>query len=100
MAASVQAHSPQLVQRADLHVASDLASFIEEEAIPGTGVNPSQFWTGLSALVHEFGPRNAALLKRRQELQAKIDAWHIEHRNQPHDREAYKSFLMDIGYLL
>ncbi len=101
MAASVQVISaPRLVQRADLQVASNLASFVEEQAIPGTGITPSQFWAGFSALVHELGPRNAALLRRRQELQEKIDAWHVEHRNQPHDREAYKAFLTDIGYLL
>ena len=47
-----------------------------------------------------FGPRNAALLQRRAALQAEIDAWHVKRRNQPHDREAYKAFLAEIGYLL
>ena len=88
------------VARSDLRVAPELASFLEEEALPGTGVAPETFWAGLSTLVHEFGPRNAALLERRAELQAQIDAWHIERRNQPHDREAYKAFLEEIGYLL
>ena len=87
-------------ERGDLRVAPVLASFVEEEALPGTGVEPDAFWAGLSALVHEFGPRNAALLRRRAELQAEIDAWHVERRNQPHDREAYKAFLAEIGYLL
>jgi len=101
MAALVQGRSASpRVERADLQVASELASFIEEQAIPGTGVDPSQFWAGFSALVYELGPRNTALLHRRDELQAKMDAWHIAHRNQPHDRKAYKAFLTDIGYLL
>ena len=54
---------PELVERSDLHVAPELASFLEEEALPGTGVDPEDFWAGFSALVHEFGPRNAALLR-------------------------------------
>ena len=90
----------ELTERGDLRVAPVLASFVEEEALPGTGVEPDAFWAGLSALVHEFGPRNAALLRRRAELQAQIDAWHVERRNQPHDRVAYKAFLAEIGYLL
>ena len=91
---------PELVERGDLQVAPELASFLEEEALPGTGVAPEDFWAGFSALVHEFGPRNAALLQRRAALQAEIDAWHVKRRNQPDDREAYKAFLAEIGYLL
>jgi malate synthase len=90
----------QFVERSDLRVARELASFLEDEALPGTGVAPESFWAGLSALVHELGPRNAALLERRAELQAEIDAWHLKRRNQPHDREAYKAFLAEIGYML
>lgn len=45
-------------------------------------------------------PRNVALLQRREDLQAKINAWHIERRGRPHDHEAYKAFLAEIGYLL
>ena len=89
-----------LVERSGLRVSPTLASFLEAEALPGTDVDPERFWAGFSALVHEFGPGNAALLQRRAELQAKIDAWHVGRRNQPHDREAYKAFLAEIGYLL
>ena len=92
--------SPEPIERGDLLVAPELVSFLEEEALPGTCVDPKDFWAGFSALVHEFGPRNAALLQRREGLQAEIDAWHVKRRNQPHDREAYKAFLAEIGYLL
>lgn len=88
------------VDRADLLVAPELALFLEKEALPGTGVDPQAFWQGFSALVNEFGPRNAALLRRREELQAAIDAWHVARRGEPHDRIAYKAFLAEIGYLL
>ena len=90
---------PERVERDGLLVAPELASFLEEEALPGTGVDRESFWAGLSALVHELGPRNRALLERRDALQAQIDAWHVEHRDQPR-REAYKAFLAEIGYLL
>ncbi|MFW2589352.1 malate synthase G [Sagittula sp. SSi028] len=83
-----------------LQVSSELAEFIETEALPGTGVDPQAFWAGLSALVHDFGPRNRALLQKREDLQTKIDDWHKAHRDAPHDAAAYKAFLEEIGYLL
>jgi malate synthase len=86
--------------RHGLQVDRTLAAFVEDRALPGTGIAPDAFWAGLSALVHELGPENRALLARREELQAKIDAWHIAHRSRPHDHEAYKAFLQEIGYLL
>ncbi|MFO1143848.1 MAG: malate synthase G [Amaricoccus sp.] len=88
------------VTRGDIQVATELAAFVEDEALPGTGVAAETFWDGLSTLVNEFGPKNAALLERRAELQSTIDGWHIERRGQPHDHEAYKAFLGEIGYLL
>jgi malate synthase len=88
------------VDRAGLKVAREFADFVEAEALPGTGVAAADFWAGFGALVAEYGPRNRALLARRDELQAQIDAWHIRHRNAPHDHEAYKHFLEEIGYLL
>ena len=83
-----------------LQVDTRLVRFVEDRALPGTGIAPDAFWTGLSALVHELGPENRALLARRADLQARIDAWHIAHRARPHDHEAYKAFLQEIGYLL
>ncbi|WP_252733326.1 malate synthase G [Paracoccus marinaquae] len=82
-----------------MRVDAGLARFIEERALPGTGIDPAQFWSGLSELAHVFGPRNRALLARRQDLQDRIDDWHRRHRNRPHDREGYKAFLKEIGYI-
>ena len=87
------------VEKAGLRVDETLATFINEQALPGSGVDPRRFWEGLSTLLHEFGPRNRALLEKRDELQATIDAWHMEHRAAP-DRAAYRDFLAEIGYLL
>jgi malate synthase len=90
----------QRSDRAGLQVAEVLARFIEDEALPGTGLAPTTFWSGFAALLAEFAPQNRALLAKRATLQARIDAWHLAHRGQPHDHAAYKAFLTDIGYLL
>jgi malate synthase len=83
-----------------LTIDKGLYDFIMNEAMPGTGVEADAFWKGFSAIVHELGPKNRALLEKRDALQARIDDWHVRHRNQPHDHEAYKAFLEEIGYLL
>lgn len=87
------------VGRAGLQVDHRLATFVEDQLLPGTGVAPEGFWTGFSALIHEFGPQNRALLARREQLQEQIDGWHLHRRGQPHDPAAYEAFLREIGYL-
>ncbi|MDX5595243.1 malate synthase G [Pseudovibrio sp. SPO723] len=84
---------------AGLQVATELYDFIENEALPGTGVDSDSFWIGLSELVADLGPQNKALLEKRDELQAKIDAWHKANPG-PVDGGAYKAFLEEIGYLV
>ena len=88
------------VERNGLKVAGELADFIETRALPGTGVEPADFWAGMARMVAELAPVNRALLARREALQEQIDAWHVAHRDRPHDHEAYKAFLAQIGYLL
>jgi malate synthase len=88
------------LDRAGLQVDAVLARFVEDEALPGSGIEAGTFWTGLAGLLADFAPQNRALLAKRDELQAKIDAWHIARRGQPHDHAAYKAFLAEIGYLL
>ncbi|GAA6207246.1 malate synthase G [Cognatishimia sp. WU-CL00825] len=87
------------MERAGLQVAADYADFIEGQALPGTGVEADVFWQGLSKLAHEYGPENAALLAKREDIQQKIDAWHVARAGQAHDAVAYKAFLQEIGYL-
>ena len=91
---------PQRLPRASLQVDQILADFLESRALPGTGISPDHFWAGFSDLIHDFGPKNRALLAKRDHLQTRIDQWHIAHRSQPHDPVAYITFLRDIGYLL
>ena len=82
-----------------LSVSAPLHEVVETAIAPGTGVSTEQFWAALEAMVARFGPRNKALLLKREAMQAAIDAWHIEHRDQPHDPAAYKAFLEEQGYL-
>ena len=89
----------QEVEVAGLRVADVLHRFIEEEALPGSGVEAATFWQGLSDLIHEIGPRNRAVLERRMELQAAIDGWHREHRGGTFNLDAYRAFLEELGYL-
>lgn len=88
------------IERNGLQVASELVAFVEEQALPGTGVSKDAFWTGLSGLVDGMGDGNRALLIKRAEIQGKIDSWHLERRGQPHNAAAYKEFLTEIGYLV
>ena len=81
-----------------LQVDKRLADFINTEALPGANVEADAFWKGLSALIHDFGDKNRALLAKREDMQAKIDEWH--RANPDHDADAYKAFLEDIEYLL
>jgi malate synthase len=83
-----------------LRVAAPLAEFISNEALPGTGLNPDIFWTGVAALVRDFAPRNRELLATRDRLQAEIDSFHRTNAGKPLSPLQYKQFLYDIGYLV
>ncbi|MGB0508074.1 MAG: malate synthase G [Pikeienuella sp.] len=89
----------EYLNRADLKVARELAEFIETEALPNSGISAPDFWDGFSQLVGDFSPKNAELLEQRETIQKQVDQWHLNRRNQPHDHEAYKAFLSEIGYL-
>ncbi|MCQ9617880.1 malate synthase G [Paenalcaligenes niemegkensis] len=82
-----------------LQVAELLHQFIENEALPGTGVDSKTFWTGVDKLVHDLAPRNRELLAERDRLQKELDNWHGANPGPIKDMEAYKSFLKEIGYL-
>jgi len=88
------------VQAAGLQVAKELYDFVNEKAIPGTGVAQDAFWSGFSAIANELAPRNRKLLAKRDDLQAKIDTYHSDRKGQSLDFAEYKAFLQEIGYLV
>jgi malate synthase len=83
-----------------LKVATILQRFVDEEALPGTGIDPKAFWTGLAGLVRDLGPRNRALLDTRDALQSRIDDYHRQRKGRPLEPAEYERFLRDIGYLV
>lgn len=88
------------VERSGLQVAAVLAHFIEEQALPGTGIEPAAFWSGVAEIFARFAPQNAVLLAKRDTIQAQLDDWHEARRGQPIDQSVYQAFLRQIGYLL
>ncbi|HEY4031803.1 MAG TPA: malate synthase G [Caulobacteraceae bacterium] len=89
-----------MIDKAGLQVAEALADFIEGRALPGTGIAPEAFWAGAAKIFEGFAPDNRALLKTRDEIQARIDAWHQARRGQQIDQGEYQAFLRSIGYLV
>ena len=88
------------VARAGLEIAPVLHDFVNDEALPGTGIAAEAFWRGFGTLLQELAPRNAQLLHRRDELQAQLDRWHATHPGRVAEVPEYEAFLRQIGYLL
>lgn len=88
------------IRLGDLEIARPLYDLVENEIAPDTGVSTDRFWTEFARIVEDIAPKNYKLVAWRDELQKKIDDWHIEHRNKPHDAKAYKAFLQSTGYLV
>lgn len=87
------------IDKFGLKVSPTLHDFLENEALSGTGVGSDQFWQSFSDIVHDLGPKNRALLAKREDLQTKLDNWYKQN-GAPSDMEAYKGFLSEIGYLV
>ena len=86
--------------RSTLRVDAGLAQFVEADVLAPLGLDAAAFWQGFAAICDRFAPRNRALLARRDELQAQIDAWHGERAGKPIDAAKYRAFLAEIGYLV
>ena len=87
------------IEIAGLRIAPELHAFVADEALPGTEVDAEAFWEGFSAIVRDLAPRNRALLKKRDDIQEKMDAWYRDN-GAPVDMPAYKAFLREIGYIV
>ncbi len=83
----------------NLSVSNKLLNFINEELLSGTEILPDKFWDGFDKVVHELAPKNKELIKIREDLQKKIDNWHIKNKSNKINLEKYKNFLKEICYL-
>ena len=86
------------VQYGSLQVAKELDELLAGEILPGLNVTRDEFWISFNEIVEEFVPRNNSLLSHRENLQEKIDKWHLDRKGQSHNHEEYKAFLKEIGY--
>ena len=86
------------VQYGSLQVAKELDELLAGEILPGLNVTRDEFWISFNEIVEEFVPRNNSLISNRENLQEKIDKWHLDRKGQSHNHEEYKTFLKEIGY--
>ena len=84
----------------NLKIDENLIKFINEEAIPGTGLDSDHFWKEFSNVVHELAPKNKNLIKKREEIQKKIDDWHLSNKGSALDKNKYTEFLKSINYIV
>jgi malate synthase len=87
-------------QHGSIKIAPNLYAFINDEALPGTGVSVTQFWDAFDGAVPKLSARNRALIAKREDLQSKIDAWHVAHQKSVFDPAEYEQFLREIGYIV
>jgi len=88
------------VQAGKLKIDAELYRFVNEQALPGTGLEAANFWKSLKKIVIDLAPKNRRLLEKREILQKQLDAWHKTHAGTDYDLETYKSFLTEIDYLV
>lgn len=88
------------VQVGDINVDQQLYNFINDEALPGTGIDQNKFWTDFAEVIGEMVPANRKLVAKREDIQAKLDQWYTEHDGSAYDLDEYKTFLTEIGYLV
>jgi malate synthase len=88
------------VEIGELKVNEELYHLVRDEIAPGTGVNADRFWKSFGEIVRDLAPKNRALLEKRDKLQKQIDQYHLARKGQPFNREEYKTFLKEIGYLV
>ncbi|MCZ6907413.1 MAG: malate synthase G [Deltaproteobacteria bacterium] len=90
----------KIIEGGGLKVDERLVHLVQDEIAPGTGVDPSAFWTSLGRIVKDLAPKNRELLEKRDTLQTKIDSWHLARKGKPIDKKEYRKFLIEIGYLV
>ena len=88
------------IKKENLTISSVLFEFINKEVIPGTGIGVDEFWKRFDSAVHELAPINRILIKKRETIQKKIDAWHLANKDKNLNKEEYIKFLKSINYIV
>lgn len=88
----------QTITRGRLRINANFKRFVDEEVLPGTGLDTAAFWRNFDEIVHDLAPENRQLLAERDRIQAALDEWHRSNPGPVKDKEAYKSFLRELGY--
>ena len=88
------------IEKSDLKINDELYKFINEEVIPGTEINPENFWDGFSKVVNELTPINQELIKKREVIQKKMDEWHKNNKDKKFDKKVYTDFLKSVSYIV
>tara|TARA_B100001564_G_scaffold356398_1_gene370496 strand:- start:1369 stop:3543 length:2175 start_codon:yes stop_codon:yes gene_type:complete len=89
----------KFVEKNSLKINSSLLEFINKEVLPGTNINPDQFWKDFDKAVHELAPINKDLIKNREIIQKKIDEWHLINKDKEFNKKEYTNFLKSIAYI-
>ena len=84
----------------NLKVDENLLDFIDNEAIPGTGIDPKKFWSEFDKSIHELSPKNKELIQKRNDIQKKIDQWHLSKKGSNFEKSEYINFLKSINYIV
>ena len=98
--ADTSSAEPENQEPKSMQVSGELKNFLENEVLEGLDISPEHFWSSLESILAEFGPRNKALLDKREVIQSQIDEWHLARKNTEHNHEEYKDFLKEIGYIV
>ena len=86
-------------KKSSLNISNKLQDFLENEVLVGLDISSEYFWESFEKILSDFSPRNKELLVKREEIQSKIDQWHLDRKGSQHNHSEYKKFLQDIGYI-
>ena len=89
-----------IIEKNGLKISNILFNFINNEVIPGTGIQPDKFWDGFEKIVHELAPINRSLIEKRENIQKKIDEWHKQKKGKEFSKKEYTEFLKSISYIV
>ena len=89
-----------IIEKNGLKISSNLFEFINKEVLPDTNIETDEFWNKFEKAVHELAPINKKLIEKREDVQKKIDEWHIQNKGKEFNKKEYTEFLKSISYIL